>query len=102
MAERVEVFSRRLSAGRLPAGAARTLRATFRSIGLRRRVEPVAPRKAPPRRVPVTRKPVSRAGALRTLLQQNLLSISSALLLVAVTGWGFALYSGFRASGLIG
>ncbi len=62
----------------------------------------MAPRKAPPRRVPVTRKPVSRASALRTLLEQNLLVISSVLLLVAVTGWGFALYSEFRASGLIG
>ncbi len=69
---------------------------------LRRRVEPVAPRKAPPRRVPVTRKPVSRASALRTLLQQNLLLISSVLLLVGITGWGLALYSEFRASGLIG
>jgi len=69
---------------------------------LRRRVEPVAPRKALPRRVPVTRKPVSRASALRGLLEQNLLLISSVLLLVAVTGWGLALYGEFRASGLIG
>jgi hypothetical protein len=69
---------------------------------LRRRVEPVAPRKAPPRRVPVTRKPVSRASALRALFEQNLLSISAALLLVGVTGWGLLLYSEFRASGLIG
>jgi hypothetical protein len=69
---------------------------------LRRRVEPVSPRKAPPRRVLVTRKPVSRAGALRTLLEQNLLLISSVLLLLGITGWGFALYSEFRASGLIG
>jgi hypothetical protein len=69
---------------------------------LRRRVEPVAPRKAPPRRVPVTRKPVSRASAWRTLFEQNLLLISSSLLLVTVTGWGLALYSEFRTSGLIG
>ena len=69
---------------------------------LRRRVEPVAPRKAPPRRVPVTRKPVSRASALRGLLEQNLLLLSSVLLLVAVAGWGLALYGEFRASGLIG
>jgi hypothetical protein len=69
---------------------------------LRRRVEPVAPRRAPPRRVPVTRKPASRASALRRLLEQNLLPMSSALLLVGVTGWGLALYSEFRASGLIG
>ena len=78
------------------------MRATFRSIGLPRRVEPVSPRKAPPRRVPITRKPVSRASALRTLLQQNLLVISSVLLLVGISGWGLALYSEFRASGLIG
>jgi hypothetical protein len=69
---------------------------------LRRRVEPVAPRRAPPRRVGVTRKPVSRASALRALLEQNLLPVSSALLLVGVTGWSLALYSEFRASGLIG
>jgi hypothetical protein len=69
---------------------------------LRRRVEPVAPRKAPPRRVPITRKPVSRASALRGLLEQNLLLISSLLLVGAVTGWSLALYSEFRASGLIG
>jgi hypothetical protein len=69
---------------------------------LRRRVEPVAPRKAPPRRVPVTRNPVSRASALRGLLEQNLLLLSSVLLLVAVAGWGLALYGEFRASGLIG
>jgi len=62
----------------------------------------VAPRKAPPRRVPVTRKPVSRVSAWRTLLEQNLLLISSVLLLVTVTGWGLALYSEFRASGLVG
>ena len=84
------------------AGGAHIARHVPLDSELRRRVEPVAPRKAPPRRVPVTRKPVSRAGALRTLLEQNLLLISSALLLVAVTGWGFALYSEFRASGLIG
>ena len=69
---------------------------------VRRRVEPVKPRKAPPRRVPVTRKPVSRASALRTLLEQNLLLISSLLLVGAVTGWTLALYGEFRASGLIG
>jgi hypothetical protein len=84
------------------AGGAHVARHVPLDSELRRRVEPVAPRKAPPRRVPVTRKPVSRASALRTLLEQNLLLISSALLLVAVTGWGFALYSEFRASGLIG
>jgi len=84
------------------AGGAYIARHVPHDSELRRRVEPVAPRKAPPRRVPVTRKPVSRAGNLRTLLQQNLLLISSSLLLVAVTGWGLALYSEFRASGLIG
>jgi hypothetical protein len=84
------------------AGGAHIARHVPHDSELRRRVEPVAPRKAPPRRVPVTRKPVSRAGTLRTLLQQNLLLISSSLLLVAVTGWGLALYSEFRASGLIG
>ena len=84
------------------AGGAHIARHVPHDSELRRRVEPVAPRKAPPRRVPVTRKPVSRAGNLRTLLQQNLLLISSSLLLVAVTGWGLALYSEFRASGLIG
>jgi hypothetical protein len=84
------------------AGGAHIARHAPVDSELRRRVEPVAPRKAPPRRVPVTRKPVSRAGALRTLLEQNLLLISSVLLLVAVTGWGLALYREFRASGLIG
>jgi hypothetical protein len=84
------------------AGGAHIARHVPLDSELRRRVEPVAPRKAPPRRVPITRKPVSRASAVRTLLEQNLLLISSALLLVAVTGWGFALYSEFRASGLIG
>ena len=84
------------------AGGAHIARHVPHDSELRRRVEPVAPRKAPLRRVPVTRKPVSRAGNLRTLLQQNLLLISSSLLLVAVTGWGLALYSEFRASGLIG
>ena len=39
---------------------------------------------------------------MRTLLEQNLLLISSVLLLVGITGWGLALYSEFRASGLIG
>ena len=84
------------------AGGAHVARHVPLDSELRRRVEPVAPRKAPPRRVPVTRKPISRASALRTLLQQNLLLISSVLLLGAVTGWGLALYSEFRASGLIG
>ena len=45
---------------------------------------------------------MARATALRTLLEQNLLLISSLLLLVGVTGWSLALYSEFRASGLIG
>jgi hypothetical protein len=84
------------------AGGAHIARHVPLDSELRRRVEPVALRKAPPRRVPVTRKPVSRASALRDLLEQNLLLISSLLLLGAVTGWGFALYSEFRASGLIG
>ena len=84
------------------AGGAHIARHVPLDSELRRRVEPVSPRKAPPRRVAVTRKPVSRAGALRTLLQQNLLLISSVLLLVGITGWGLALYSEFRASGLIG
>jgi hypothetical protein len=84
------------------AGGAHIARHVPLDAELRRRVEPVAPRKAPPRRVPVTRKPVSRASAWRTLLEQNLLLISSSLLLVTVTGWGLALYSEFRTSGLIG
>jgi hypothetical protein len=84
------------------AGGAHIARHVPLDSELRRRVEPVAPRKAPPRRVPVTRKPVSRAGALRGLFEQNLLLISSLLLVVGITGWGFALYSEFRASGLIG
>jgi hypothetical protein len=84
------------------AGGAHIARHVPLDSELRRRVEPVAPRKAPPRRVPVTRKPVSRASAWRTLLEQNLLLISSSLLLVTVTGWGLALYSEFRTSGLIG
>ena len=84
------------------AGGAHIARHVPLDSELRRRVEPVSPRKAPPRRVPITRKPVSRAGTLRTLLEQNLLLISSVLLLLGITGWGFALYSEFRASGLIG
>jgi hypothetical protein len=84
------------------AGGAHIARHLPLDSELRRRVEPVAPRKAPPRRVLVTRKPVSRAGALRGLLEHNLLLISSLLLLGAVTGWGLVLYSEFRASGLIG
>jgi hypothetical protein len=84
------------------AGGAHIARHAPLDSELRRRVEPVAPRKAPPRRVPVTRKPVSRASAWRTLLEQNLLLISSSLLLVTVTGWGLAFYSEFRTSGLIG
>jgi hypothetical protein len=84
------------------AGGAHVARHAPLDSELRRRVEPIAPRKAPPRRVPITRKPVSRASALRGLLEQNLLLISSVLLLVAVTGWGLALYGEFRASGLIG
>jgi hypothetical protein len=84
------------------AGGAHIARHVPLDSELRRRVEPVKPRKAPPRRVPVTRKPVARATALRGLLEQNLLLISSLLLLVGVTGWSLALYSEFRASGLIG
>jgi hypothetical protein len=84
------------------AGGAHIARHVPVDSELRRRVEPVAPRKAPPRRVPITRKPVSRANAWRTLLEQNLLLISSSVLLVTVTGWGLALYSEFRTSGLIG
>jgi hypothetical protein len=85
------------------AGGAHIARHLPLDSELRRRVEPVAPRnKAPPRRVPVTRKPVSRAGAWRGPFEQNLLLISSLLLVVGISGWGFALYSEFRASGLIG
>jgi hypothetical protein len=84
------------------AGGAHIARHAPLDSELRRRVEPVAPRKAPPRRVPITRKPVSRANAWRTLLEQNLLLISTSVLLVTVTGWGLALYSEFRTSGLIG
>ena len=84
------------------AGGAHIARHVPLDSELRRRVEPVAPRKAPPRRVIVTRKPASRVNALRTLLEQNLLLISSLLLVVGVTGWSLALYSEFRASGLIG
>jgi hypothetical protein len=84
------------------AGGAHIARHVPLDSELRRRVEPVAPRKAPPRRVPITRKPVSRANAWRTLFEQNLLLISSSVLLVTVTGWGLALYSEFRTSGLIG
>ncbi len=84
------------------AGGAHIARHAPLDSELRRRVEPVSPRKAPPRRVPITRKPVSRVNAWRTLLEQNLLLISSAVLLVTVTGWGLALYSEFRSSGLIG
>jgi hypothetical protein len=84
------------------AGGAHIARHVPVDSELRRRVEPVAPRKAPPRRVPITRKPVSRVNAWRTLFEQNLLLISSSVLLVTVTGWGLALYSEFRTSGLIG
>ncbi len=103
MAERGRVSS--AQAVRRPfigAGGAHIARHVPLDAELRRRVEPVAPRKAPPRRVPVTRKPVSRAGAVRTLVEQNLLLIASVLLVAGITGWGFALYGEFRASGLIG
>jgi hypothetical protein len=69
---------------------------------LRRRVEPVAPRRAPPRRILVTRKPAPRFGALRSFVEQNLLLIAATLLFVGLGGWCFALYNEFRASGLIG
>jgi hypothetical protein len=84
------------------AGGAHIARHVPLDAELRRRVEPVTPRKAPPRRVALTRKPVSRASALRTLIEQNLLLISSVVLLGGITGWGLALYGEFRASGLIG
>jgi hypothetical protein len=69
---------------------------------LRRRIEPIAPRKAPPRRIAVTRTPKPRASAMPGFLEQNLLAISAVLLLVGVSGWGLALYHEFRDSGLIG
>jgi len=69
---------------------------------LRRRVEPVTPRKAPPRRVPVTRKPAAHLGTFHTFLERNLLPISAVLLLIGVAGWSVALYNQIHASGLIG
>jgi hypothetical protein len=68
----------------------------------RRRVEPVTPQRAPTYRLIEKRKQQTPLGALRAHLEHNLLLISSVLLLVGLSGWCFALYSEFRASGLIG
>jgi hypothetical protein len=77
-------------------------RHTPADIELRRRVEPVAPRRAPPRRIFVTRKPETRLGKVRTVVEQNLLLISATLLCIGLAGWCLALYSEFSASGLFG
>jgi hypothetical protein len=69
---------------------------------LRRRVEPIAPRRAPVRRILVTRKPETRFGKLRAVVEQNLLLIAATLLCIGLAGWCLALYSEFRASGLFG
>lgn len=69
---------------------------------LRRRVEPIAPRRAPARRVFIRRKPATKLGALRSLVEQNLFLISATLLCVGLAGWCLALYNEFRGSGLFG
>jgi hypothetical protein len=69
---------------------------------LRRRVEPIAPRRAPPRRILIRRKPETKLGALRGMIEQNLLMISAGLLCVGLAGWCLALYHEFTSSGLFG
>jgi hypothetical protein len=69
---------------------------------LRRRVEPITPRRAPVRRIFIRRKPQTKLGALRSAIEQNLLLISAALLCVGLAGWCLALYNEFRGSGLFG
>jgi hypothetical protein len=69
---------------------------------LRRRIEPIAPRRAPMRRILVTRKPETRFDKVRAVVEQNLLLIAATLLCVGLAGWCLALYSEFRASGLFG
>src|SRR5262249_34547329 len=67
-----------------------------------RRVEPVAPRRAPVRRIVVTRKPQSRLGKFRAAIEQNLLMLSALLFGVGLAGLCLALYHEFNASGLFG
>jgi hypothetical protein len=45
-------------------------------------------------------RPVARPGRLRSALQENLLLISSGLLLVGALGWTLLVYDEFRQSGL--
>jgi hypothetical protein len=84
------------------AGGAVVARHTPGDTELRRRVEPIAPRRAPVRRILVTRKPASQFGKFRAVVEQNLLLISATLLCIGLAGWCLALYNEFRASGLFG
>ena len=75
---------------------------------LRRRGEPVAPSAVPARapgaakraRYEPSRKSVSRPRALWDLLEEHLLPISGAFLLVGSVGWGLLLYNELFSSGL--
>jgi hypothetical protein len=84
------------------AGGAMVARHTPADSELRRRVEPIAPRRAPQRRILVTRKPETQLGKFRAMVEQNLLLIAASLLCIGLAGWCLALYSEFRASGLFG
>jgi len=85
------------------AGGAYVPRHTPHDSELRRRVEPVAPRKTPPRRISVTRKPTApQLTAFHAFLERHLLTISGVLLLIGVAGWSVALYNQIYGSGLIG
>jgi hypothetical protein len=84
------------------AGGVVVARHTPADIELRRRVEPIAPRRAPLRRILVTRKPETPLGKFRAVVEQNLLFIAATLLCVGLAGWCLALYNEFHASGLFG
>jgi len=80
---------------------------------LRHRGEPVAPQLSPARlglaqirpvRYATARKPAAATwtGALRNLIEQNLLLASSLLLIGGGLGWGLMLYNQIHSSGLFG
>ena len=72
---------------------------------VRRRVEPVIPRRAPARghfesgrvRSESSRRPARRTSALRNAIDERLFQIFAALLLVGAVGWGVLLYNGYQS-----